>query len=68
MPPKKSHQSRKENSKTAVIYCRVSSWKQTDGISLPNQEEQCREACEKKGLKVLAVFADAFSGRTVTRE
>lgn len=53
---------------TAVIYCRVSSWKQTDGISLPNQEEQCREACEKKGLKVLAVFADAFSGRTVTRE
>jgi DNA invertase Pin-like site-specific DNA recombinase len=53
---------------TAVIYCRVSSWKQTDGISLPNQEKQCREACEKKGLKVLSVFADAYSGRTVTRE
>ncbi|EFO28849.1 site-specific recombinase [Roseibium sp. TrichSKD4] len=47
----------------AVIYCRVSSKKQsTDGAGLESQEHRCREYAESKGYHVEAVFPDDTSG------
>lgn len=47
----------------AVIYCRVSSKKQTkDGAGLDSQEYRCREHAQKRGYVVEAVFPDDVSG------
>ncbi len=47
----------------AVIYCRVSSKKQsTDGAGLESQEHRCREYAESKGYHVEAMFPDDTSG------
>ncbi len=47
----------------AVIYCRVSSIKQsTEGHGLDSQEHRCREYARSKGYEVVKVFRDSFSG------
>ncbi len=49
--------------KRAVIYCRVSSKKQTiDGGGLESQEHRCRDYAEQRGYTVDAVFPDDVSG------
>lgn len=47
----------------ALIYCRVSSKKQTrEGSGLDSQEYRCRQYAEAKGYEVEAVFPDNVSG------
>ena len=47
----------------AVIYCRVSSSKQTKvGDGLKSQETRCRDFARMKGYEVLEVFSDDISG------
>lgn len=47
----------------AVIYCRVSSKKQSDeGAGLESQEHRCRQHAEERGYEVEAVFPDDTSG------
>ena len=51
------------STKSAVIYCRVSSIKQTvDGDGLNSQEHRCREYAAQRGYAVDAVFPDSISG------
>jgi len=42
--------------KTCIIYCRVSSQKQTDGTSLESQERLCREYANRQGWEILKVL------------
>lgn len=52
----------------AVIYCRVSSTKQTKvGDGLMSQETRCREFARMKGYEVLDVFKDDVSGSLIAR-
>jgi site-specific DNA recombinase len=54
--------------KSAVIYCRVSSIKQsTVGDGLKSQETRCREFARMKGYDVVEVFSDDVSGSRVHR-
>ncbi|MEO1537896.1 MAG: recombinase family protein [Pseudomonadota bacterium] len=54
--------------KTAVIYCRVSSTKQTKrGDGLSSQETRCREFAKYKGYEVTEVFQDDSSGSLTSR-
>ena len=47
----------------AVIYCRVSSIKQSsEGHGLDSQEHRCREFARLKGHEVVKVFRDSFTG------
>lgn len=47
----------------AIIYCRVSSIKQsTEGHGLESQEHRCREYAGRKGYDVVKVFKDSFTG------
>ncbi|WP_420824329.1 recombinase family protein [Tropicibacter alexandrii] len=47
----------------AVIYCRVSSVRQTkDGSGLATQEQRCREYADSVGLDVTKVFRDDMTG------
>lgn len=47
----------------AIIYCRVSSKRQTDeGHGLDNQELRCTQYADLKGYEVVAVFKDDVSG------
>ena len=56
-----------ENNK-AVIYCRVSSSKQTKrGDGLSSQETRCREYARYKGYDVLRTYNDDMSGSLATR-
>ena len=49
--------------KKALIYCRVSTTKQTiEGSGLQSQESRCRRYAEEKGYAVAAVFPDDVSG------
>tara|TARA_R110002051_G_scaffold152019_1_gene224627 strand:+ start:2414 stop:4111 length:1698 start_codon:yes stop_codon:yes gene_type:complete len=49
--------------KIALIYCRVSSIKQTvDGDGLNSQEHRCRAYAASRGYPVEAVFPDSISG------
>ncbi len=51
-------------SKLCVVYCRVSSRKQTsDGSGLSSQERSCREYAEARGYEVVEVFSDVISGK-----
>ena len=55
-------------SKTAVIYCRVSSAKQTTrGDGLGSQETRCREYAAFRGFTVAEVFKDNISGAVSDR-
>ena len=52
----------------AVIYCRVSSTKQTNrGDGLNSQETRCREYARYKGYEVIGTFSDDMSGSLATR-
>jgi len=52
----------------AVIYCRVSSAKQTTrGDGLGSQETRCREYARYKGLEVVTIFQDDMTGSLATR-
>ncbi len=52
----------------AVIYCRVSSAKQTKvGDGLGSQQTRCREYARYKGLSVVETFTDDMSGSLATR-
>ena len=52
----------------AVIYCRVSSAKQTTrGDGLGSQETRCLEFAKYKGYEVVQVFSDDMSGSLTTR-
>jgi site-specific DNA recombinase len=52
----------------AVIYCRVSSVKQTvRGDGLASQETRCREFAKYKGYEVAQVFRDDTSGSLTSR-
>ncbi|XHB98211.1 recombinase family protein [Nitratireductor sp. ac15] len=52
----------------AVIYCRVSSTKQTTvGDGLASQETRCREFARMKGYEVIQVFKDDVSGSLINR-
>lgn len=58
-----SHSHRK-----AVIYCRVSSVKQTkEGDGLASQETRCREYARHRGYEVVRVFTDDMSGSVLNR-
>ena len=47
----------------AIIYCRVSSVKQsTEGHGLDSQEHRCREYAQREGYEVVKVFRDSFTG------
>lgn len=49
--------------KKAVIYCRVSSVRQsTEGHGLSSQRSRCEDYCRNKGYEVMAVFTDDVSG------
>ena len=53
---------------SAVIYCRVSSAKQTTrGDGLGSQETRCREYARYKGLDVVEIFHDDMTGSLTTR-
>lgn len=48
--------------KNVIIYCRVSTDKQSKTWeSLEEQEKQCREYCKNNGYQVLAVFSEQFT-------
>lgn len=52
----------------AVIYCRVSSIKQTTrGDGLGSQEHRCREYARFRNLEVVEIFSDDTSGSFATR-
>ena len=54
--------------KKAVLYCRVSSTKQTTrGDGLGSQETRCREYAKYKGYDVSEVFKDDMSGSLINR-
>jgi site-specific DNA recombinase len=54
--------------KKCVIYCRVSSSKQTsDGAGLSSQERSCREYADRCGYEVDEVFTDIISGQYAVR-
>ncbi len=47
----------------AIIYCRVSSTKQsTEGHGLDSQEHRCREYAKQRGYDVIEVFRDSYTG------
>ncbi len=59
---------RQNEEKKAVIYCRVSSVKQTTkGDGLASQETRCREYASYKGYEVVNVFQDDMSGSLISR-
>jgi site-specific DNA recombinase len=52
----------------AVLYCRVSTTKQsTQGDGLSSQETRCREYAKYKGYEVTQVFKDDMSGSLINR-
>ncbi len=54
--------------KQAVVYCRVSSVKQTTrGDGLSSQETSCRQFARYRGYEVVKVFKDDISGKSVGR-
>lgn len=57
-----------EDGRKAVIYCRVSSIKQTtQGSGLTSQETRCREYAKYKGYEVVEVFSDDVTGSRASR-
>ncbi|MBU4360618.1 recombinase family protein [Patescibacteria group bacterium] len=54
----------KNEKQKCIIYCRVSTPKQSkEGESLDIQENICRSVAEKQNLEVVKIFREAFSGR-----
>lgn len=50
-----------------AIYCRVSDPKQEQGLSLQDQERQCREYAEERGWRVVGVFSEKWDGEEIYR-
>lgn len=49
--------------KNAIIYCRVSTSKQSkNGESLQVQETECREFCKRNDYQVIWSFSEQFTG------
>ena len=71
MPTKKKKETRTDKApgkQKAVIYCRVSSTKQTtEGDGLASQETRCREYAKYKSYVVAEVFRDDVSGGMIDR-
>ncbi|WP_102692574.1 YneB family resolvase-like protein [Rummeliibacillus pycnus] len=55
------------NSK-AVLYCRVSTEKETQDTSIERQEIELREFAQSKGYEIAKVFTDRHSGYDIDRE
>jgi len=54
--------------KNAIIYCRVSTAKQSkNGESLQVQEKECREFCKKNDYQVIWSFSEQFTGTKENR-
>lgn len=51
----------------AVIYCRVSTFGQLKGGGLARQRESCVEFASRNGLRVGAIYNDAWSGKSSDR-
>lgn len=63
-----TYEKQHEDMSKAVIYCRVSSAKQTvRGDGLGSQETRCREFAKYKGYEVVGVFQDDTSGSLTSR-
>ena len=57
-----------QTNKKAVIYCRVSSVRQTThGNGLESQETRCREYANYHGYEVIETFSDDMSGSVIGR-
>ncbi|MEK4761448.1 recombinase family protein [Viridibacillus sp. FSL E2-0187] len=54
--------------KIAILYCRVSTEKDTQDTSLERQEIELREFATSKGYEVAQVFTDRHSGYDIDRE
>ncbi|MGE7621656.1 YneB family resolvase-like protein [Viridibacillus sp. NPDC096237] len=54
--------------KIAILYCRVSTDKDTQDTSLERQEIELREFAASKGYEVAQVFSDRHSGYDIDRE
>ncbi|MEG0258614.1 MAG: recombinase family protein, partial [Lysinibacillus sp.] len=54
--------------KKAVVYCRVSTEKETQSSSLERQEEELVHYAKQHGYQVSAVFKDKHSGFDVERD
>lgn len=56
-------QAQSQTNKKALIYCRVSSVRQSvEGHGLESQEHRCREYANQRGYEVERVFRDSFTG------
>ena len=67
-PQRQNKKQKTESAKDVVIYCRVSSVKQTTrGDGLSSQETRCREYARYKGYQVAKVFQDDMSGSLISR-
>lgn len=58
----------KDEAMKAVIYCRVSTDKETQETSLARQEEELVQFATAKGYEVLHIFTDQHSGYDVERD
>ncbi|MFJ7696625.1 recombinase family protein [Lysinibacillus fusiformis] len=58
----------KNNQMTAVVYCRVSTEKETQSSSLERQQEELVRYAKEQGYEVKGVFKDKHSGYDVERE
>lgn len=56
------------NKKTAVIYCRVSTEKETQTSSLQRQQEELQHYVHSEGYELEGIFQDKHSGYDVDRE
>ena len=63
-----SHKAKQPIIDNAVIYCRVSSVKQTvEGTGLSSQETRCRQHAQFLNLDVVKVFSDDMTGSVIDR-
>ncbi|WP_341302046.1 recombinase family protein [Lysinibacillus sp. FSL H8-0500] len=58
----------RNNQLTAVVYCRVSTEKETQSSSLERQQEELQRYAKEQGYEVKGVFKDKHSGYDVERE
>lgn len=67
---RKPQQSKKEETKTVAIYCRVSTHDQGKGDfnSLNSQEDILRKYCKEKKWKVYDVYSDTKTGTSLERD
>lgn len=56
------------NGKKAIIYCRVSTSKETQETSLKRQEEELTQLADKYGFQVIRVIKEQASGYELERE